>query len=176
MLTSIKTERLIVRPFTLADTKVIFQLSQEKDLGEWIPDQVYETEKEAKEVLEFLISKYSDKPKPDKEPFVLAVVLAETNKVIGHVGLSPYEENKDAEIGYAIAENQCGNGFASEAVSAVSGWALKNLEIAKIYEIVACGNKGSYRVLEKSKFDLEEELEMVYLGKLRNCRKYSLAH
>ena len=172
MILKIKTKDLIVRPFTLSDVKRACLLSREEGQAEWMPDQVYKDEKEGTLALEFLISKYKNNPKPDKEPFVLAVDLNKTGELIGHVGLSPYQNA--VEIGYAVAESQFGKGFATQAVTAVSKWALSNLDIKFIYGIVACENKGSSRVLEKSGYQLEEESNRKYHGKMRLCRKYLL--
>lgn len=170
MLKKIETDNLILRPFTLDDVNIIFSLSQESGIQKWIPDQVYQDKKQTTDVLNFLISQYQDVPRPNKVPIVFAVVLKDKNEVIGHVGLSPYKNS--AEIGYAIAEKHCGNGYASQAVTAYSRWALDELKIKIIYGIVASENVGSGRVLEKAGYAFEEEKEQMYLGKLRLCRRY----
>ncbi|HHV41508.1 MAG TPA: GNAT family N-acetyltransferase [Clostridiaceae bacterium] len=65
-----ETKRLIIRGFSLSDAEAIFYFSQEDSVKQWLPDQVYSDIYEAKETLEFLISKY-----PHREsPLVLAVV------------------------------------------------------------------------------------------------------
>ena len=93
-----ETKRLIIRDFSLSDAEVIFYFSQEESLKQWLPDQVYSNIDEAKETLEFMISKY-----PHKElPFVLAVVEKESNELVGHVGLSRIKQG--IEIGYAIGK------------------------------------------------------------------------
>ena len=51
----IETKKLLLRPFTLNDTGKVFQMSLEDGMKKWIPDQVYDDENEAHEVLEFLI-------------------------------------------------------------------------------------------------------------------------
>lgn len=168
----LETETLVVRPLAISDVRTIFRLSQEKSLGEWIPDQVYEDEAEAASVIEFLKLQYEPSPDPAQRPFVLGVALKETGELIGHVGLSSLSDG-EIEIGYAIGEAHQGNGFATQAVAAVSRWALSNLDLPKINGIIALENVGSGRVLEKAGFDLEEESNRNYLGKIRPCRKYT---
>ena len=168
---NLKTKNLEIRPFELIDTKRIFELSQEESLRTWIPDQVYENEQEAKEVLNFLISQYTPPHNTNEKPLVLAVALKNSNEVIGHVGLSPFK--KGTEIGYAIGEKYTGNGYATEAVQAVCDWALSELNLNKVWGIVASENIGSYKVLEKAKFEKIEELEMNYLGRVRMCKQYT---
>lgn len=170
MIIKIETPNLIVRPFEPSDASIIFLLSQESGMKEWIPDQVYEDEKEAEEVLEYLISQYEKGQKPNEAPIVYAVALKETGEVIGHVGLSPYEDA--CEAGYAIAEKYWGRGYATEAVSAYARRFTEQLEFLKIYGIVAGQNIASAKVLEKSGFTFMEEKEQMHHGKSRLCRRY----
>lgn len=164
------TKDLIIRPFTLEDAQIIFQLSQEKGLREWIPDQVYRDKQHAKEVVEFLIAQYQYSIEPNKRPFVLAIET-KAGDLIGHVGLSP--RGNEIEIGYAIGEVHAGNGFATQAVECISKWALSNLTIIKITGIVASENVSSARVLVKAGYTLIAEKDMLYLGKMRKCREYN---
>ncbi|HLE11852.1 MAG TPA: GNAT family N-acetyltransferase [Bacteriovoracaceae bacterium] len=170
MLHNIETNSLILRPFTLDDVDIIFSLSQEAGMRKWIPDQVYKNTEQTTDVLNYLISHYQDVPNPNIAPIVFAIISKERNEVIGHIGLSPIENS--VEIGYAIAEKQCGKGYASQAVTAFSKWAIKELKIKKIMGIVASENVGSGRVLEKSGYFFERENEQMYLGEMRLCRRY----
>jgi hypothetical protein len=58
-------------------------------MKEWIPDQVYDNEQQAREFLGYLIRQYDKPGNPLFGPYVLGVCLNETQEVIGHVGLSP---------------------------------------------------------------------------------------
>lgn len=136
---------------------------------EWIPDQVYKDEHQAREVLEFLIAQYKLTIEPKKRPFVMAIET-KTGQLIGHIGLSA--RGDEVEIGYAIGESHTGKGFATQAVECVCKWASLNLDIDRIIGIVACDNIGSSRVLEKAGFSLKAESDMRYLGKVRKCREY----
>lgn len=171
-LRNLETNHLVVRPICEADIQSFYRLSKEASLGQWIPDQVYKDEEEASGAIRFLMSQYQKSLNPSERPIVLAVDLKTTGEVIGHVGLSPLHGG--VEIGYAIGEEYCGKGYATEAVSAVAGWALAELNVGEILGIVACENVGSFRVLEKSGFNLEDESETNYLGKMRVCRRYSV--
>ncbi|TDX49154.1 GNAT family N-acetyltransferase [Orenia marismortui] len=153
----IETERLAIRHLSVEDVPKIFLMSQEEGMKKWLPDQVYENEEVAHEVVEFLISQYLEKVSPDKTPYVLGLVIKETKELIGHVGLSPIEEG--IEIGYAIEEKYQGKGYATEAVKAMSTWALKELEIPSIWGIVDINNTISARVLEKSEYIFVKESE-----------------
>lgn len=163
----IETRRLIIRGFSLCDTGEVFQFSQEESLRQWLPDQVYSDIHEAKETLEFLISKY-----PHKElPFVLAVVEKETNRLIGHVGLSRIKQG--IEIGYAIGKQYQNKGYASEAVAAYSDWAKKEFLLKEIYGVVDSRNYASIKVLANAGFHFAKDNSEGEFGASAFCKVYA---
>jgi [ribosomal protein S5]-alanine N-acetyltransferase len=165
----IETENLILRPFTLDDTGKVYLMSLEDGMKKWIPDQVYADENEAREVLEFLITCYN-KPDPKVKPFVLGIELRDSKELIGHVGLSPFEDS--VEIGYAVENKHHGKGYATEAIKAMCQYALEKFNIDKIIGIVASENKGSVKALEKAEFSFIEEKERNAFGRLALCKTY----
>lgn len=166
----LETSHLLLKYLSLEDAQKIFELSQEKGMKKWIPDQVYTDFQEAKQVIEFLKSHYSAKPNPKSAPFVLGVAIRDTGELIGHVGLSPVGNN--VEIGYAIAEKHQGKGYGTEVVTSMSAWCLENLEVPYILGIVDSENKGSCKVLEKAGYTLIEEKIRNAFGREGLCRTY----
>jgi ribosomal-protein-alanine N-acetyltransferase len=154
----IATPRLLLRPFTLADTAKIFVMSQEDGLRRFIPDQVYRDETHAEEVLRALIAWTDQPPEPRTRPYVLGI---ESDELIGHVGLSAARGS--VEIGYAIEDKQQGKGLATEAVAAMTRWGLTDLGLPEVLGIVAVDNVGSCRVLEKAGFVRVGELDAARL-------------
>jgi len=137
----IETDRLIIRKFTLDDAQLIYELSNEESLKKFLPDQVYADINQAKETLEFLISKYER----ISFPYVMAVVEKSSGVLIGHAGLSKVD--KGIEIGYAIGMKYQRKGYAKEAVNAYTDWAKVNLGLDKIYGLVEVDNSASIKVL-----------------------------
>lgn len=166
----IETDRLVLRPFTLEDVPALYRMSQEDGMAKWIPDQVYEDEEEAKGVVEFLMAQYGEKSTPKEAPYVIGVVLKDTDELIGHVGLSPLGE--DVELGYAIAENHHGNGYATEAVEAMTHWALNELGLPSVLGVVDRDNRASWKVLEKVSFQFIDEKVKEAFGREGMCRTY----
>lgn len=158
----ITTDRLIIRELCLEDLKAFYEFSREQSMKDWIPDQVYETMKQAQEVLDFLMSKYSNDLDNVSYPYVLALVLKDTNELIGHVGLSHIPEG--IEIGYAIGEDYQKKGYATEAVQAFTDWAKAHLNLDAIYAIVKSENIGSCKTLEKTGYQFlkEEDRERLW--------------
>jgi ribosomal-protein-alanine N-acetyltransferase len=153
----INTQRLLLRKFTNEDVYKVYLMSLEEGMKEFLPDQVYENEEEAKQVVEYLMAQYVEDPTPNKTPYVLGIVLKDTNELIGHVGLSPYDNF--VEIGYSIEDKYQGKGFATEAVRAVSEWSLKELQLSSVWGIIDKNNTGSIKVLEKAGYIFQEEIK-----------------
>ena len=146
---------VVLRPFVPDDVPKVYAMSRETGLRTWLPDQVYESETQAREVLDFLIGTCRDPGSPVAAPFVLAVCLRSSLEVVGHVGLSPLRG--DVEVGYAIEEKHQGRGLASEAVQAMVSWALPHFDLPRVLGIVHADNVASCRVLEHAGFMLASE-------------------
>jgi [ribosomal protein S5]-alanine N-acetyltransferase len=63
--------------------------------------------------------------------------------------------NRTAELGYAIAKDQWGHGYATEASIALLRWGFRHLRLRRISAYVAAENTTSKRVLRKLGFRLE---------------------
>jgi ribosomal-protein-alanine N-acetyltransferase len=151
----IETASLILRRFVTQDAGKVFAMSRESGMRTWIPDQVYESEGAALDVLRYLIAKYKNPATPARAPYVLGVCLLSSSELIGHVGLSPL--GHQVEIGYAIEDRHQGRGFASEAVAAMSEWGIRRFNLPQVLGIVASENIASCRVLENAGFVLADE-------------------
>ncbi|NLF96788.1 MAG: GNAT family N-acetyltransferase [Candidatus Riflebacteria bacterium] len=166
----IPAQALFLRKFVPEDADKVFKMSIENSMRKWIPDQVYRDVTHAQEVLAFLIDQYQEDVSPATAPVVLGVCLAETGELIGHVGISPIED--EVEVGYAIEEKHQGKGYATMALRAMCDWALTEFALPHILGIVATENHASCRVLEKAGFRLLcEEIGKMH-GKDCLRRKY----
>jgi [ribosomal protein S5]-alanine N-acetyltransferase len=88
--------------------------------------------------------------------------IAVDDQAVGGVGfvLHPDVERVSAEIGYWLAEPFWGRGIATEALRAVTSYAIENHGLTRIYAVPFAWNVASCRVLEKAGYVLE--------GRLRN--------
>jgi RimJ/RimL family protein N-acetyltransferase len=170
----VRTGALLLRHLTLDDTSPIFRLSQEQGMRTWLPDQVYSNESHALEVLRFLSSQYGPSADPRNTPYVLAVCLAASGEVIGHVGFSPCEYG--AEVGYAIGDAHQNRGYARQVLLAASTWALSRFSLPFVHAIVAAENVGSCKVLESCGFQLLTAVQRKLHGVERAVRIYSFTH
>jgi [ribosomal protein S5]-alanine N-acetyltransferase len=91
-----------------------------------------------------------------KEPRT-AFAIASKIEAIGSIGLMPGQDvhRFTAELGYWLAEPFWGKGIMTEAVRALSEYALNELGFCRIFAEPYTTNLASARVLEKSGFVLE---------------------
>ena len=114
-----------------------------------MPDEVYDSVEEARETIEFLMSRYDSTDGPFVYP-----VLTNEGQNIGYVQLCKLElEDEGAwEIGYHIAKDFTGKGYATEAVKAFLPAMVQKLNIKEVYGICLAENTASVWVLEKCGF------------------------
>ena len=73
---------------------------------------------------------------------------------VGELCFKGVDGSGSTEIGYGIADEYQGYGYATEAVTAATGWALQQNAVRCVTAEVDRENAASVRVLEKSGFEL----------------------
>jgi ribosomal-protein-alanine N-acetyltransferase len=136
----IETERLIITEFNENMAESVHLNSLDDDNRRFVPDEVFETIDDARETVEWLISRYQGK----EEPFVYPILL-KGGENIGYVQAVKIEIGW--EIGYHVSKAYTGNGYATEAVVAFLPIIMKRLGISEIYGICLAENIASQKVL-----------------------------
>ena len=143
----IKTERLTITKFSQSMARSVYENSRDEDTIRFVPDEVYESVEEAHAAIEFLMSRYDS----TDGPFVYPIIKNDDGKNIGYVQLCKLDDG-DWEIGYHIAKNFTGKGYATEAVKAFLPAMAKKLNIKEVYGICLAENIASVCVLGKCGF------------------------
>lgn len=147
----IETERLILREFYESDLDDFFEYASVPGVGEMAGWPHHESKDVSKRILTNFIN--------EKKTF--AIVYKENNKVIGSLGVEPYNleeklseffDYQGREIGYVLSKDYWGKGLMPEAVKAVIDYLFNSLN----YDFLLCGyydfNNQSRRVQEKCGF------------------------
>ncbi len=145
-LLEIKTARLLLRPFTLADAVDVRKLAGDKEIAAnalSIP-YPYETN-----MAEEWIAKHPEW-RARGEQIIFATVRAADRLLLGAVGLTVSQRHQSAELGYWIGRAYWGQGYASEAVAAAMRHAFGALAINRVHAACLTRNPASARVLEKA--------------------------
>lgn len=161
----IETERLIITNFTMDMAKDVHRNSLDEDNRRFVPDEVFETEEEAKETVELLISQYDG----GEGPFVHPVLL-KTGENIGYVQLVEIEDGW--EVGYHIAQKYTKQGYATEAVKAFVPYMMKEMGLNMVAGICLAENVASCIVLERSGFEKTFEGLGMYQDEEREICKF----
>jgi [ribosomal protein S5]-alanine N-acetyltransferase len=79
------------------------------------------------------------------------------DKAVGGIGFVLHSdiERISAEIGYWLGEPYWGKGIVSDALAAVTEYAIKTHDLRRVFAVPFAYNKASARVLEKAGFILE---------------------
>ena len=141
----IETERLLIVPFTPDMAGDVHRNSLDEDTRRFVPDEVFETEREAADALRFLMGRYESAD----GPFVYPVLL-KTGENVGYVQAAPLEDGW--EIGYHIAKAYTGRGYATEALKAFLPAIARRLGTRVIAGVCVRENAASVRVMEKCGF------------------------
>ena len=139
----------------------VYRNSQDEDNRRFVPDEVFDSLEETKEVVDHIIASYDSVD----GPFIYAVIRKKDYANIGYVQLVKIEEGW--EVGYHIAKRYTGHGYATEAVKLFLDYIKDNMDTKQVYGIALFENKASRRVLEKCGFELIYEGNGIYQGSER---------
>jgi RimJ/RimL family protein N-acetyltransferase len=151
----LETARLLLRPYTEADIPALTRLAGVREVAATtlrIPHPY--TEQNAREYLAICQAESDNGPVTR-----FAITLRSTNEFCGGAGLRLDPAHAHAELGYWLGVPFCGQGYASEAASAVVDYGFGHLGLHRIYASHFAGNDASGRILQK--------IGMRYEGRMR---------
>jgi RimJ/RimL family protein N-acetyltransferase len=143
---TLETERLILRPFAPKDAPNLARLAGRREIADTtisIPHPY--SEPQARQWLAGNVDLFGK-----GKVVVFGVQLKSDTKLVGSVGLRDIEaEHAQAELGFWIAIECWGKGYATEAACAVVTFGFEQLELNRIYAHHMVRNPASGRVLAK---------------------------
>lgn len=144
----LETERLILRPWLDSDAQELYKYAKDPTVGPIAGWPIHTSEENSLEIIRGVLS----------EPETYAVVLKETGKPVGSVGImrkghgSAPIGNSEAEIGYWIGVPYWGQGLIPEAVRELLRRCFEELSCTGVWCGYYNGNEKSKRVQEKCGF------------------------
>lgn len=78
-----------------------------------------------------------------------AVVLKESQAVIGGGGIQPQDLSGDFEFAWSIWKEHWGQGLATEAAAALKDHAFRSMRLSRIVAIADVPNEASIRIMQK---------------------------
>ena len=137
----IETERLILRPLTVADAGDVFLWAGDPVVNRYMPYPVHQSVEQTKQWLSTL---------GDKDEF--GFCLKETGQVIGSGSIKYVEEYDAYELGYNLNCAFWGKGYATEAAKAMLQWAYEQRNARKFMARHVTKNTAPGNVIRKCGF------------------------
>lgn len=150
-----ETERLILRHFHIVDAPALERIFCDPEVMRY--SSGVKTPQWVRKWLHGCLEDYFQ-----KWGFGLwAVVEKRSHNVIGYCGLSRFEDvggQPETEIGYRLARDYWGHGFATEAACAVRDYGMGILGFTRLISIIDANNVASIRVAEKVGMRYEKDV------------------
>lgn len=145
MIHKIETDRIILREFTIADYKDVYEFGSNLEVQKYTGDKIIESLNEAKELIKNVW--YEDYKQYGYGRW--AVIYKPENKIIGFAGLKYLPEFNETDIGFRFLPEYWGKGLATEVSKEIIKYGFEKLNLDKIIGIAIADNIGSCKVLEK---------------------------
>ncbi len=140
-MTTLKTDRLLLRPFQLTDVDDVFAYARNPEWGRYLPvARPYEYRHAVEFVARSVLAPWDTNP---------AFAICLSGRCVGGINVRVDTSSGTGEIGYSIARAHWGKGLTAEAAAAVMGWAFDEFDLAKITAMADLANTRSSRVMEK---------------------------
>lgn len=142
----IETERLILREFHEDDWPDVLSYWKDPLYQRYYP----ENDNPAMTVLKLVGMFVRAQTEEPRKTWQLALVKRDDGRLIGSCGIRVNDpEQREANIGYEINPSEWGQGFATEAATAIVRFGFEDLGLHRIWAECVADNVGSARVLEK---------------------------
>lgn len=144
--TTITTDRLILRRFRDSDIDPFLAYRFDPRVARY---QSWDT-CSRQQALDFIEEQKLVQPGTPNQWFQIAIELRSTGELIGDCGLHTHADDpRQADIGYTLAHDAQGYGYATEATSQALDFAFHDLQMHRIVAIVDCENNASVALLER---------------------------
>ncbi|MFD1737816.1 GNAT family N-acetyltransferase [Bacillus salitolerans] len=139
---NLETERILLRPLQAEDSNRIDELAGEYDVAKTTLTIPHPYPKgSAKDFIE--------KVNEAGDLVIFAIVLKDSNSLIGIINIKITESHKRGELGYWVGKPYWSHGYGTEAAKAMLALGFETIELNKIYAQAFSTNPGSWRIMEK---------------------------
>ncbi|GAA0428064.1 GNAT family N-acetyltransferase [Agaribacter marinus] len=160
MITNLITDRLCLRKMETNDAASLFNIWSDPEVTKFMNITSFTDESQAQDMIHFLNKLYED-----NKAIRYTIIELATNQIIGSCGFNSLDqENEKAEIGYELAKESWGKGYATEAISKLLTVGFDSFNLNRIEAKIEPDNHNSIKLVEKLRFTLE--------GTLRQYEKY----
>ena len=135
-----ESERIFLRPVTLEDAEDLYAYTSDEETTRFL----YEKHKDLDQTKNMIANYYLGEPIGK-----YAIVLKESDKMIGDIEFRVHEKNKSGELGYTLNRHYWGNGYMTEAGKLILELAFDILDLERVYAAHDVKNVASGNVLKR---------------------------
>jgi [ribosomal protein S5]-alanine N-acetyltransferase len=142
---SLRTPRLVLRPFTPGDGNTVQRLAGDRDIAATtasIPHPYQDG------MAQQWIAAHQERFTKG-EAVTFAITLASTGDLVGAIGIEIRREHARGELGYWIGKPYWNNGYCTEAAFEALRYSFQVLGLSRIYACHFKSNEASGRVMRK---------------------------
>jgi RimJ/RimL family protein N-acetyltransferase len=149
------TKRLLLREFAEDDWPAVLAYQSDPRYLRFY----HWTERNETDVRGFVRMFLRQQQEQPRQKYQLAIVLQANGRLIGNCGVRIRDgASRHGDIGYEIAADEWGHGYATEAARAMMAFAFGELKLHRLWATCLAENTASARVLEKLGMQLEGRL------------------
>ncbi len=142
----IETARLVLREFVEDDWQAVRAYQSDPRYLRYT-DWTGRTEADARAFVGMFLAQQAQEP---RRKFQLALTLRSNGLLIGNCGIRVNDPDLgEANIGYELASEHWGQGYATEAARAILAFGFTDLGLHRVWAECVAENAGSAHVLEK---------------------------
>ena len=144
--TDLRTDRLVIRRFRSEDADAFARYRADPDVARYQSWDGY-THARAETFVAGMAALHPGMP---GEWYQFAVVDPSTDELLGDVALRVDDDDASrAELGFTLAPDHQGKGYATEAVTSVIAYAFERLGVETVFAIADARNDASIALLER---------------------------
>jgi ribosomal-protein-alanine N-acetyltransferase len=143
----LSTRRLLLRPVGETDVPAVLAIGSDEEVTRWVFWPPHHTLEDSRRYIQFL---------EHRDIAGTGIVLPARDQLIGTLLFHGYVASHDRiEVAVNVAREHWGQGYATEALVAVTDHVLAHWPIHRVEATCMTGNTASARMLEKAGFQLE---------------------
>lgn len=160
-------ERIELRPVTLEDAEDMFEYTSDEETTRFIFAEPKDRDQTIQLIVNYYVKEHLGK---------YAIVLRESNKMIGTIEFRVKEANKSGELGFTLNRHYWGQGYMTEAGKLILKLAFEVLGLERVYAMHEVNNPASGKVMIRLGMTLEGILRKNHLanGVLVDSAHYSI--
>ncbi|MHA6252775.1 GNAT family N-acetyltransferase [Oceanobacillus sp. CAU 1775] len=141
----LETERLLLRPVTIADADRIEELASDYEVAKSTLNIPHPYPKGS--AVQFIESIHQ--AEKNNKIIMFAITEKDSQQLIGLINLNLSLPYKRGELAYLIGKPYWGKGYGTEAARSLLAYGFNHLKLNKVFAASFTSNPGSWRIMEK---------------------------